>query len=48
MLFESIDAVKIFASEDHEKAVVPDMARALLRRFDKISQHHEVVISSHR
>jgi heme-degrading monooxygenase HmoA len=47
MLFESIDAVKMFAGDEYEKAVVPDKARALLKRFDKISQHYEVVISTH-
>jgi heme-degrading monooxygenase HmoA len=47
MLFESIDAIKIFAGEDYEKAVVPEKARALLKRFDKISQHYELIISSH-
>jgi heme-degrading monooxygenase HmoA len=47
MLFESIDAVKMFAGDEYEKAVVPDKARALLKRFDKISQHYEMVVSSH-
>ncbi len=35
-------AVVAFAGEDHELAVVPDAARALLRRFDERSQHYEV------
>jgi hypothetical protein len=43
MFFESIEAVKIFAGEDYEKAVVPEKARALLKRFDKISQHYELI-----
>jgi heme-degrading monooxygenase HmoA len=47
MLFDSIDAVKKFAGEDYEKAVVPDKAKALLKRFDKVSQHYELVISSY-
>jgi heme-degrading monooxygenase HmoA len=47
MLFESIEAVKIFAGKDYEKAVVPDKAKALLKRFDKVSQHYELVISLH-
>jgi len=47
MSFDSIDAVKKFAGEEYEKAVVPDKAKALLKRFDKISQHYELVISSH-
>ena len=36
-----------YAGEEYEKAVVPDQAKALLKRFDKISQHYELVISSH-
>ncbi len=43
MWFESIDAVKAFAGDDYEKAVVPDKAKRLLKRFDEISQHYELV-----
>src|SRR5437867_12254984 len=43
MWFESIDAIKTFTGNDYEKAVVPDKAIALLKRFDKISQHYELV-----
>ena len=42
MLFDSIDAVRAFAGEDYEVAVVPPKARALLSRFDERSQHYEV------
>lgn len=42
MLFDSLDAVREFAGEDYEVAVVPDEARALLSRFDARSQHYEV------
>ena len=42
MWFESIDAVRVFAGEDYEVAVVPLKARALLARFDARSQHYEV------
>jgi len=42
MWFDSIDAVRSFAGEDHEAAVVPPEARALLTRFDARSQHYEV------
>lgn len=42
MSFESIEAVKAFAGSDHEAAVVPPAARALLRRFDARSAHYEV------
>jgi hypothetical protein len=42
MWFESIDAVRSFAGEDYEVAVVPPKARALLSRFDAHSQHYDV------
>lgn len=42
MLFDSLDAVREFAGEDYEVAVVPDKARALLSHFDERSQHYEV------
>jgi hypothetical protein len=42
MLFESIDAVRDFAGEDYESAVVPQEARAVLSRFDERSQHYEI------
>ena len=42
-LFDSIDAVKEFAGEDYEVAVVPPPARKLLARFDARSAHYETV-----
>lgn len=42
MWFDSIDAVRAFAGEDYEVAVVPSKARALLLKFDARSQHYEV------
>ena len=42
MWFDSLDAVRSFAGEDYEVAVVPPKARALLARFDPRSQHYEV------
>jgi len=42
MEFDSIDAVRAFAGEDYEVAVVPPAARALLSRFDERSQHYEI------
>jgi antibiotic biosynthesis monooxygenase (ABM) superfamily enzyme len=42
MWFDSLDAVRAFAGEDFELAVVPSSARALLSRFDQRSQHYEV------
>ena len=44
MKFESLDAVRAFAGEDYEVAVVPAKARALLARFDARSAHYEVVV----
>jgi heme-degrading monooxygenase HmoA len=40
MEFDSIESVKQFAGDDHERAVVPDAARKLLKRFDARSQHY--------
>ena len=42
MWFSSLDAVKAFAGDDYEAAVVPPKARALLKGFDERSQHYEV------
>ena len=42
MRFDSLDAVRAFAGEDHEAAVVPPAARALLVRYDPRSAHYEV------
>lgn len=42
MWFDSLDAVRAFAGEDYEVAVVPPQARALLSRFDGRSQHYDV------
>jgi len=43
MHFDSLDAVREFAGADHEVAVVPPAARALLARFDPRSAHYTVV-----
>ncbi len=42
MRFDSIEAVRQFAGEDYEVAVVPDHARRLLARFDARSAHYEL------
>ena len=44
-LFESLDAVRAFAGEDHETAVVPPVARALLARFDERAVHYEIAVA---
>ena len=43
-LFDSIDAVRAFAGDDVEAAVVPPAARALLSHFDERSVHYEIRI----
>jgi len=43
-LWESMDAVREFAGEDFEVAVVPPEARELLSKFDQTSKHYETVI----
>jgi len=42
--FVSMDAVRAFAGEDYEQAVVQDAARRALRRWDDRVTHHDVVI----
>ena len=42
MWFDSFAAVRAFAGEEYEVAVVPPKARAVLTRFDAHSQHYEV------
>jgi antibiotic biosynthesis monooxygenase (ABM) superfamily enzyme len=42
--FESLDAVRAFAGDAYEQAVVEPEARRLLSRFDQRSEHYEVVI----
>lgn len=44
MWFDSIDAVRAFAGEEFEVAVVPPKARALLARYDSHSAHYETVV----
>ena len=42
MWFYSIDAVKTFAGNDYEKAVIYEDAKPLLVRYDERSQHYEI------
>jgi heme-degrading monooxygenase HmoA len=42
--WESLDAVRAFAGEDHELAVVPLEAQRLLARFDERSAHYETFV----
>jgi heme-degrading monooxygenase HmoA len=42
MKFVTMDAVRQFAGEDYEVAVVPPKARGVLAHFDQRSQHYEL------
>ena len=42
MRFDSISAVKEFAGNDYEKAVIYEGAKPLLTRYDERSQHYEI------
>jgi antibiotic biosynthesis monooxygenase (ABM) superfamily enzyme len=42
--FDALEAVRRFAGDDYEAAVVEPEARALLSRFDERSQHYEIVL----
>jgi heme-degrading monooxygenase HmoA len=42
MVFDSLDAVREFAGDDYDLAVVPEKARAVLSHFDERSKHYEI------
>ena len=42
--FADLDAVRGFAGDDYERAVVEDAARAALSRWDERVSHHEVAV----
>ncbi len=44
MWFDSLDAVRAFAGDGYEVAVVPTKARAVLSRFEERSAHYETVV----
>ncbi|HVN58942.1 MAG TPA: hypothetical protein VMT63_11630 [Bacteroidales bacterium] len=46
MWFDSLDSVKIFAGPEYEKAVVPEKAQKVLKRFDPASQHYSVLVEN--
>jgi heme-degrading monooxygenase HmoA len=41
-LWDSLDAIRTFAGEDYERAVVEPEARVLLSHFDERSVHYDV------
>lgn len=46
MQFDNLQAVKEFAGENYEQAVVPEAARKVLKRFDATSQHYEIIVDA--
>jgi hypothetical protein len=44
LLFDSLDAVRRFAGEEYEAAVIHPEAHALLARFDPRSAHYDVLL----
>jgi hypothetical protein len=44
MWFDSIAAVRAFAGDNYEIAVVPAKARAILSRLDEHSAHYETIV----
>ena len=42
-MFDSLDAVKAFAGDDFETAVVLPEARKLLASFDARSEHYDLI-----
>jgi hypothetical protein len=44
LFFESFDAIRAFAGDDLEAAVVPPAARKLLSRFDERATHYEALV----
>jgi len=40
--FDSLDSVKKFAGEDHEKAYIPDNAKRVLSRYDLTARHYNL------
>jgi heme-degrading monooxygenase HmoA len=41
--YESLEAIRAFAGDDLERAVVEPAARAVLARFDERCHHYEIV-----
>jgi heme-degrading monooxygenase HmoA len=43
-LWDTLDAVKAFAGENYQTAVVSDESKALLSNFDRVCVHYETVM----
>lgn len=44
-LFDTLDAVRAFAGERYESAVISDEAAAVLRDFDTTARHFTIVVA---
>jgi heme-degrading monooxygenase HmoA len=44
-LFDSLDAVRAFAGEDYEAAVISDEAASVLRDYDTTARHFTIVVT---
>lgn len=45
MSFESLENIIPFQGNDYERAYIPDVARAVLSRWDDVCEHYEFVES---
>ena len=43
MTFDSLDDVKELQGKDYEKCYVPDVAKKVLKRYDKLAAHYEFI-----
>lgn len=46
LFFESLDAIRCFAGDDHEAAYITPSARQLLSRFDRRVEHYQTVFAA--
>ncbi len=44
-IFESLSAVRDFAGEDYETAVISTEAKQVLKRFEERAAHYEIVVA---
>lgn len=40
--FDSLDSVKSFAGENYKNAYIPENAKQVLKRYDKVAEHYEL------
>ena len=47
-IFESLSAVRDFAGEDYETAVISTDAKQVLKRFEERAAHYEIIVAKKR